>query len=170
MPRSQRITWRLPAARMYSAARSHSSIVPERPRFSITGMRVRPTALSSEKFCMLRVPIWSTSANSATMSTCAGSITSVMIGSPVRSRASARRRNPSRPRPWKAYGEVRGLKAPPRSRVAPAAATPAATSKSCSRDSIEHGPAISVSEPPPMTASRTLTIVGSSRNSCELKR
>ena len=30
-----------------------------------------------------------------------------MIGSPVRSRASARRRRPSRPSPWKAYGEVR---------------------------------------------------------------
>ena len=155
---------------MYSAARSHSSIVPERPRFSITGMRVRPTALRSEKFCMLRVPICSTSANSATMSTCAGSITSVMMGRPVRSRASASRRSPSRPSPWKAYGEVRGLNAPPRRSVAPASATPCATSKSWSRDSIEQGPAISVSEPPPITASRTLTTVGVSRNSREARR
>ena len=34
----------------------------------------------------------------------AGSMTSVTTGSPVRSRASARKRRPSTPRPWNAYG------------------------------------------------------------------
>ena len=39
---------------------------------------------------MFRVPIWRMSAYSATMSTWLGSMTSVMTGRPVRSRASAR--------------------------------------------------------------------------------
>ena len=39
---------------------------------------------------MFRVPIWRMSAYSATMSTCDGSMTSVITGMPVRSRASAR--------------------------------------------------------------------------------
>ena len=53
---------------------------------------------------MFRVPIWRMSAYSATMSTWFGSITSVMTGRPVRSRASARKRRPWTPRPWNAYG------------------------------------------------------------------
>ena len=44
---------------------------------------------------------------------------SVTIGSPVSSRASARISSPFAPSPWNAYGEVRGLNAPPRSIVAP---------------------------------------------------
>ena len=39
---------------------------------------------------MFRVPIWRMSAYSATMSTWFGSMTSVITGRPVRSRASAR--------------------------------------------------------------------------------
>ena len=39
----------------------------------------------------------------------AASTTSVTIGSPVRPRTSARIFRPASPRPWKAYGEVRGL-------------------------------------------------------------
>ena len=35
---------------------------PTCPRFSSTGLRHCPTRFSSEKFCMLRVPIWSMSA------------------------------------------------------------------------------------------------------------
>ena len=58
---------------------------------------------------MLRVPIWSMSAYSATMSTSETSVTSVTIGSATSSRTSARMRNPSTPRPWNAYGDVRGL-------------------------------------------------------------
>ena len=75
---------------MYSAAMSHSSIVAPKPRLSMTGWLDRPHARSSEKFCMFRVPIWRMSEYSATMSTWDGSMTSVMTGMPVRSRASAR--------------------------------------------------------------------------------
>jgi hypothetical protein len=38
------------------------------PRFSSTGFFARPARFSSEKFCMLRAPIWITSAYSATSS------------------------------------------------------------------------------------------------------
>ena len=59
-------------------------------------------------------------------------------------------RGASTPRPWKAYGLVRGLNAPPRRIVAPAAATASAVSNSCSRLSTEHGPAMIVSDPSPI--------------------
>ena len=36
------------------------------PRLSITGLPASPTACSSAKFCMLRVPTWSMSAYDAT--------------------------------------------------------------------------------------------------------
>ena len=51
----------------------------------------------------------------------------------------------------KANGEVRGLKAPPRSIDAPPAATTPATSSVCSRDSTVHGPAIRQNVVPPPT-------------------
>ena len=63
-----------PGRAMYSAAISHSSIVAPKPRLSITGRLDRPQASRSEKFCMLRVPIWRMSAYSATMSTWLGSM------------------------------------------------------------------------------------------------
>ena len=44
--------------------------------------------------------------------------------------------------PWKEYGEVRGLKAPPRRIVAPAALQAFAVSNTCSGVSMEQGPAI----------------------------
>ena len=44
--------------------------------------------------------------------------------------------------PWKEYGEVRGLKAPPRRMPAPAAFTAFATSMTCSGVSTEQGPAM----------------------------
>ena len=47
---------------MYSADSSSSSSVADIPRFSSTGLRARPAILSSEKFCMLRAPIWMQSA------------------------------------------------------------------------------------------------------------
>ena len=67
-------------------------------------------------------------------------MSSVTIGSPVSSRASRRISSASTPSPWKVYGEVRGLNAPPRSIVAPAAATARAVSSVCSRYSTVHGP------------------------------
>src|SRR5437762_3608615 len=69
-------------------------------------------------------------------------MTSVTTGSPVSRLASARYLSPSSSSPWKEYGDVRGLKAPPRKTRAPAALTFAATSSTCPRDSTEHGPAI----------------------------
>ena len=72
------------------------------------------------------------------------------------------------PRPWKAYGLVRGLNAPPRRIVAPAAATASAVSNSWSRLSTEHGPAIIVSDPSPITASSTRMTVSSGWNSREV--
>ena len=62
MPRSHRTTSRLPRWAMYSAAISHSSIVAVMPRLSSTGLPDSPTAWSSPKLAMLRVPTWSMSA------------------------------------------------------------------------------------------------------------
>src|SRR5450759_1410102 len=56
---------------------------------------------------MLRAPIWSTSACSATRATGRGSMTAVTTGSPVASRASASMASPWAPSPWKPHGDVR---------------------------------------------------------------
>ena len=101
MPRSQRITRGLPSFKTYSAAMSSSSTDADGPRFRSTGLSVLPTSDSSRKFCMLRAPIWITSATSITASTCRGSMSSVASGSPVSSRASSRIASPSIPSPWK---------------------------------------------------------------------
>jgi hypothetical protein len=127
---------------MYSAAINSSSIDADGPRFNSTGLLAFPTSARSEKFDMLRAPIWITSAVSTTAATSRGSISSVTSGRPVSSRASSRIFRPSRPRPWKVYGEVRGLNAPPRSIVQPAAATTRAVFMVCSRVSTVHGPAM----------------------------
>ena len=66
MPRSHSTMSRLPRWATYSAAISHSSIVAVMPRLSSTGLPASPTAWSSPKLAMLRVPIWSMSAYSAT--------------------------------------------------------------------------------------------------------
>src|SRR4051794_29477298 len=102
---------------------------------------------------MLRAPIWTTSACVATASACWESSSSVTTGSPVSARASVRISNAAGPRPLNANGDVRGLKAPPRSIEAPAALTVRATSSVCSRDSTMHGPAIRQKVvPPPLPA------------------
>lgn len=153
---------------MYSAASSSSSIVPESPRFNNTGRRTSPTAERSAKFCMFRAPICNMSACSATTSTCRVSMTSVTIGSPVSARTSASKASASSPNPRNAYGDERGLYAPPRKSVAPAARTDAAALNNISRPSTEHGPAITASSFPPIAApapSPTTTMVGSARNS-----
>ena len=109
MPRSHSTTSRLPRWATYSAAISHSSIVEVIPRLRSTGLPHSPTAWSSPKLPALRVPICSMSACSATTGTSRASTTSVTTGRPVTSRTSARISRPLTPRPWKAYGEVRGL-------------------------------------------------------------
>ena len=60
---------------------------------------------------------------------------------------------------------MRGLKAPPRRMRAPAAATAWAVSSATSRLSIEHGPAMTVSEPSPMRTSPISMTVSSGWNS-----
>ena len=100
---------------------------------------------------MLRAPIWSTSANSTTASTSRGSISSVTIGRPVSSRASARISSASSPSPWKAYGEVRGLKAPPRS-IVPPRRRRRAPSRASARGLDRAGPGDEAEVPPPIRA------------------
>ena len=129
------------------------------PRLSITGLPALPTACSSAKFCMLRVPTWSMSAHSATSATSRASTTSVTTGRPVSSRTSARIRSPFSPSPWKAYGLVRGLKAPPRSSVAPAACAIRAAASVWSGVSTAHGPAMGVKVPGPIGTPPTSTVV-----------
>ena len=101
MPRSQRMTSRLPLARMYSAASSQSWIEDDMPRFSSTGLPVRATSSSRKKFCALRVPIWRTSAYFAMSCTVASDITSVTTGRPVSARACASSLRPSSSMPRK---------------------------------------------------------------------
>src|SRR5215217_4490719 len=63
IPRSQRTTLSPPALVMYSAARSHSSTVAEKPLLRSTPWSVpaiaAPTLFKRAKFAMLRAPIWS---------------------------------------------------------------------------------------------------------------
>ena len=85
---------------MYSAAIRNSSSVADMPRFSSTGLGERPTRFSSEKFCMLRAPTWSTSAYCSTNPSDSLSIASVTIFIPNVSRTSAMICKPSSPKPW----------------------------------------------------------------------
>ena len=79
---------------------------------------------------------------------------STTTGMPVTWRASAISSSPSSPNPWNVYGEVRGLKTPPRKACAPAARTARAVSSICSRLSTEQGPAmIAISSPPTLNPS-----------------
>ncbi len=74
--------------------------------------------------------------------------------------------SPGNPRPWNAYGEVRGLKAPARSPVAPARFTARAVSRIWASLSTAHGPAtIGTSRPPTAAPPGSLTTVGSARHS-----
>src|SRR5512132_3213174 len=118
---------------------------------------------------MLRAPICTTSACSPIASACWASSSSVTTGRPVSARAWARISSPSRPRPLNAKGEVRGLKAPPRSIEAPAAWTARATSSVCSRDSTVHGPATrqKVSPPPTVRPAMSSTVGASWYSSLE---
>ena len=81
------------------------------------------------------------------------------IGMRTSSRTSARMRSPSTPRPWNAYGDVRGLNAPPRSRVAPACLASQADSSVCSGVSTAHGPAMKVNVSGPIGTPPTRIVV-----------
>ena len=141
MPRSQSITDSLPSLRMYSAAISSSSSVAERPRLSSAGAAgpARPRRAGCSSACCGRRS-GSRRRPRRRRATSRTSISSVTIGRPVSSLASWSIARPSLPRPWKLYGEVRGLYAPPRSIEAPASATQRATSSVWSRLSTVHGP------------------------------
>ncbi len=80
------------------------------------------------------------------------------------SAAPRRSRSPSSPRPWKLYGELRGLYAPPRRIFAPARLTAAAVASTCSGLSAEHGPAITMTSSPPIRTSPTVMTVSSGLN------
>ena len=81
------------------------------------------------------------------------------------SAASRSMRSPSSPRPWKLYGELRGLNAPPRKIFAPAFFTAAAAGvNTCSSFSAEQGPAITMTSSPPMRTSSMVTTVPSGLN------
>ena len=115
---------------------------------------------------MFRAPICTTSAISAICSRPASSIASVTMSSPVSRRTAASSASPSVPRPWNAYGDVRGLNAPARSARAPAAWTARAVAKIWVSCSTEQGPAtISTSAPPTETPPGSFTTVGSGRHS-----
>ena len=76
--------------------------------------------------------------------------------------------NPSSSKPWKAYGEVRGLKAPPRRIFAPPALAIRAHSLIWSNPSIEQGPAIVTKLPSPIFTPSTSTTVLPGWNSREV--
>ena len=149
MPRSHRITSVLPSPVMYPAAASHSSYVADMPRFSRTGMPLRPAARSSGVFCIERAPIIITSAWPRSISMSATPSGSATIGRPVRSRASSSRRNPRAPKPWKECACVRGLSTQPRRADAPARA--AASACATYSASTAQGPAMTGTASPPMT-------------------
>src|SRR5690606_39148545 len=155
MPRSHRTTLGLPWLRMYSAACRNSVTDVDIPRLNSTGLPERPTSASSAKFCVFLAPTWSMSATAATFATSSGVVTSVTIGSP---RA---------PRPWKAYGLVRGLYAPPRSTCPPEPLTIAAASSVCSRLSTPQGPAATTKRPLPVFTPPIITNESSCLNSRE---
>ncbi len=100
MPRSHRITLKLPWLRMYSAASRNSVMVADNPRLSSTGFRDCPTSFSNSKFCMLRAPIWMTSAYCSTSWMSRVSSSSVTTRIPVARAASRRSFSPSSPIPW----------------------------------------------------------------------
>ena len=134
-------------------------MVADIPRLSRTGRPAFPTSRRSEKFCMLRAPIWNTSAYSATTSTWDSVITSVTTRKSWRSAAARIIFRPSSPSPWNEYGLDRGLKAPPRRMRAPLAATAAADASIWASVSTEHGPAMTTSSGPPTGTPPTSTTV-----------
>ena len=83
IPRSQRITWWFPSARIYSAAARNSSMVALMPRFSSTGFWSAPPPAAGRNSAYSGHRPADRSAYSATSPTLSGLITSVTIGSPV---------------------------------------------------------------------------------------
>ena len=164
IPLSQSITFSFPPAIIYSALISHSSIVELIPLFNNIGVCVLPTSFNKSKFCIFLAPICITSTSSTNLSKYAVDINSVTIGSPVSCFAIFNNSNPSNSSPWKLYGEVLGLNAPPLKKFAPDAFTAFATSTICFSLSTEQGPAIIPKYFPPTLLPFTSTIVSAGWN------
>ena len=127
---------------MYSALIKSSSIVADNPLFNNIGLSILPNSFNKSKFCIFLAPTWIISAFSTNVSISYGDINSVTIGKPVSAFASFNKFNPSYFNPWKLYGEVLGLNAPPLKKLAPYFFTSFATKDICSLLSTEQGPAI----------------------------
>ncbi len=89
------------------------------------------------------------------------SINSEIIGKSYLSPTLLNIFNPSTPIPWKAYGDVRGLNAPPLNIVAPDSLMVLAIISTCSYDSTLQGPAITTTLLPPILTPFTSIIVSS---------
>ena len=84
---------------------------------------------------------------------------------PVSFLASAISRMPSYPKPWKEYGDVLGLYAPPRRIFPPASSTSLAMRQTCSFPSTEQGPPImTIGSCPPILIPPMSIIVSSGWN------
>ena len=150
IPLSHNITFSFPLDKMYSLASNNSSNVADIPRFNKTGSSDSPTASRSLKFCMFLAPICRTSTYFSIIDKCCASIISLKRGNEVISEASFSIFNPSSPNPWKLYGEVLGLNAPPLKPFDPASFAAIAVSIVCSCVSALSGPAIIAISSPPM--------------------
>ena len=117
---------------MYSAANVNSSIVADKPRFNKIGLFVRPASLSNSKFCIFLAPIWKTSKYSSAISKSAGFTISLTILRLNLSLTFFNILSPSIPNPWKSYGDVLGLNAPPLMNFSPLACKSRATASTCS--------------------------------------
>ena len=97
-------------------------------------------------------------------STACALVTSQIVARPVSSEAVFMYLKPSSSSPWKEYGEVRGLYAPPRRMVAPAFFTALAMHSNCSSVSTAHGPDMIVRLSGPINVFFTAKDVGSGWN------
>ncbi len=113
---------------------------------------------------MFRAPTWNMSQYFSISSIWLTSITSDTSLRSCWLAAARSIRKPSSPSPWKLYGELRGLNAPPRRILAPAFFTAAAAALTCSSVSAEQGPAITMTSSPPMRTSPTDTTLPSGLN------
>ncbi len=152
-----------PLAMMYSALIKSSLSVFASPLFNSIGLLVLPSSRKRSKFCIFLAPTCKTSISSNSGKSVM-LIISDTIGKPVSLLAIFKSSMPVPFKPWKSYGEVLGLKAPPLSIFAPAAFTAFAMPTICSSVSTEHGPAIMQKFPPPILTPLTSITVSSGWN------
>jgi len=166
MPRSHRMTSRFPPLRMYSAAESVSSMVEDMPRLSSTGFA--HLAEFFEHHEVLHVA----RADLQHIGPLGDRLGVAHIedlgddGQVDRVTSRAKELQTFKAMPWNAYGLVRGLYAPAAKHRGPGlAAIASAALIIWDSDSIEHGPAMTATAPPPRLARPTRTTVSSGWNS-----